>query len=92
MIPSHPHQHFTAKTAWFNLYQDVLVQLPNSGVKNIGETSEERKSNRARVPQISEFQKDFMITVMFTSGLISMIFQAGIHGQKPIEPDEDRKK
>ena len=32
-----------------------------------------------------------MITVMFTSGLISMIFQAGIHGQKPIEPDEDRK-
>ena len=85
------HQHFIAKTAWFILYQDVLVQLPNSGGKNIGDTSEESQSKWARVPQISKFQKDFMITVMFTSGLISMIFRTGIHGQKPIERDEGRK-
>ena len=53
-----------------------MVQLANSGVENIENSPEESQLNWARVPQISVFHKlrlnIFMITVMFTNGLISM--------------------
>jgi len=73
---SHLNHQFTAKIVWFNLYQGVLVQLPNSGEGNIGNTSKESQLNLARIHHISKFHEwhhhIFMITVMFMSGLISM--------------------